>query len=56
VSGLCRRLEIPPLRSYGVRDIDIPELVEKAAKTSSMKGNPIVLTAEEMSEIALRAL
>jgi len=56
VAQLCRRLEIPPLRSYGVRDTDIPGLAEKAARTSSMKGNPIALTAVELSEIAARAL
>jgi len=36
-----------------VRDDDIPEQVDKAAKTSSMKGNPIPMTAEL---IAMRAL
>ncbi len=41
VAGLCRRLEIPPLRTYGVQEQHIPELVEAAGKTSSMKGNPI---------------
>jgi hypothetical protein len=30
--------------------------VEKAAKASSMKGNPIVLTAEELREIVTRAI
>jgi alcohol dehydrogenase class IV len=52
---ICRRLEIPPLRTYGVRAEDFPSLVEKAAKASSMKTNPIVLTAEELTEIITRA-
>jgi hypothetical protein len=30
--------------------------VAKAGQTSSMKGNPIVLTAEELQQIALAAL
>jgi len=30
--------------------------VEKAAQASSMKGNPIVLTEEELREIVSRAL
>jgi alcohol dehydrogenase class IV len=51
VAGLCRRLEIPPLRTYGVSQADVPVLVEKAAKASSMKGNPIALTEEELAEI-----
>jgi alcohol dehydrogenase class IV len=54
-AGICRRLAIPPLRTYGVRPEDFPALVEKAAKASSMKANPIVLTPEELAEIVTRA-
>jgi len=53
---ICRRLEIPLLRAYGVTEADIPDLVEKAAQASSMKGNPIVLTAEELRQIISRAI
>jgi alcohol dehydrogenase class IV len=56
VKDLCRRLEIPTLRAYGVSETDIPDLVAKAAGASSMKGNPIVLTTEELREIISRAL
>ena len=53
---MCRALEIPALREYGVRSEDLPVLMEKASKASSMKGNPIVLTPEELTEIISRAL
>ena len=56
VKDLCRRLEIPTLRAYGVSETDIPDLVAKAAGASSMKGNTIVLTTEELREIISRAL
>jgi alcohol dehydrogenase class IV len=56
IADLCDHLEIPPLRTYGVTEADIPDLAERAASTSSMKGNPIQLTNEELREIALRAL
>ena len=56
VADLCRRLEIPPLRAYGVGATDLPDLVAKAAGASSMKGNPIVLTPDELHEIISRAL
>jgi len=56
VAALCRKLEIPPLRTYGIRDTDIPALVEKAARASSMKGNPIALDGAELREIVARAL
>ncbi len=55
VSEICRELQIPPLRAYGVRDQDIPALVEKARQASSMKGNPVTLTPEELGEILTRA-
>ena len=56
ISALCQKLEIPPLRTYGVTESDLPILVEKAAQASSMKGNPVVLTEEELREIISRAL
>ena len=56
VSQICRQLQIPPLGSYGVRGQDIPALVELASQTSSMKGNPIALTPDELREILTRAL
>jgi alcohol dehydrogenase class IV len=56
IANLCDRLEIPPLRTYGVTAADIPTLAEKAAAAASMKGNPIQLTAGELCEVALRAL
>jgi alcohol dehydrogenase class IV len=56
IAALCRRFEIPPLRAYGVKAADIPVLVSRAADASSMQGNPIALTREELEEIIRRAL
>jgi alcohol dehydrogenase class IV len=56
VERLTRRFEIPPLGSYGVRDEDTPVLIEKAERSSSMKGNPITLTAGELREIVAASL
>jgi alcohol dehydrogenase class IV len=56
LTELCGKLQIPPLRSYGVAEQDVPELVAKAARASSMKGNPIELTEEEMTDLISRAL
>lgn len=47
---------MPPLGSYGMTSADIPNIVAKAAVASSMKGNPIALTTDELSEILARAL
>jgi alcohol dehydrogenase class IV len=56
VADLCRQLEVPPLRAYGVVDADIPDLVAKSAHASSMKGNPIALTSEELRQIVSASL
>ena len=55
LTELVAKFEIPPLRAYGVEEGHIPELVAKAAKASSMKGNPIELTADELTEMVTRA-
>jgi alcohol dehydrogenase class IV len=56
VTDLCRRLEIPPLRAYGVNETHVADLVENAARTSSMKGNPVALTPEELREAIAAAI
>jgi len=48
IQQLCRTLEIPPLKDFGLREEEFPVIVEKAQKASSMKGNPIELTKEEL--------
>jgi len=55
VADLCRVLEVPPLRTYGLTPADLPEQADRAAESSSMKGNPIELTREEMIEILERS-
>jgi alcohol dehydrogenase class IV len=56
VSEICRKLTIPSLGSCRIREHDVPLLVEKASKASSMKGNPIVLTPAELREVLTRAM
>lgn len=56
IAELSLRLEIRPLREFGVREEHIPDLIAKAARASSMKGNPIVLTAKELGRIAAHSL
>jgi alcohol dehydrogenase class IV len=52
----CERLRILPLRAYGIGEKDVPGVVESAAKASSMKANPIVLTPDELARALARAL
>src|SRR5207249_2480244 len=56
VRELCRDLAIRPMRDYGVTRDEISALVEKAAKASSMKGNPILLTPDELTGILAAAI
>ncbi|SEU24598.1 iron-containing alcohol dehydrogenase [Stigmatella erecta] len=56
VRELCQALRVPGLGRYGLTRAEVPLLVEKARAASSMKANPLVLTDEELTEIALRSL
>ena len=56
VADLCERLQIPPLRTYGVGESDVAELAEKAGHASSMKANPIALTQAELREMVSAAI
>ena len=56
VAGLCRDLEIQPLRAYGVTAADVPAVAEKAAHASSMKANPVVLTQAQLENLLNSAL
>jgi alcohol dehydrogenase class IV len=56
IQALCQELVVPPLATYGMRKADIGEVVDKAEKASSMQGNPIVLSREELATLAARAL
>ena len=53
---LVHDLNIPGLAEYGLSESHIPELVAKAERASSMKGNPIRLTPAELTRIAIQAL
>jgi len=46
-------LEVRPLTHYGVDPAQAAAIVTKAQASSSMKGNPIALTGEEMLSICL---
>ena len=56
VRDLCRQLKVAPLADHGIEAPDLPVIVDKAGKASSMKGNPIELTTDELLEILQRAL
>jgi alcohol dehydrogenase class IV len=56
VRDLYQQLEVKPLAAHGIEVKDFTDIVAKAGKASSMRGNPIELTEEELLEILHRAL
>lgn len=55
LAELTATLEVPGLQTYGLTDADTAEVVAATQRTSSMKGNPIKLTDDEVAEILIRA-
>jgi len=55
VRALSAELEIPPLRAWGIAASDLPGVVEKAARASSMQANPLPLTGEELQAVLTAA-
>ena len=56
VQDLCKALRVPGLATYGITAGVFPDVIEKAMVSSSMKGNPIKLSAAEVRGILMRAL
>ena len=53
---LADDLRVPGLAIYGVSDGDLASLTTEARRASSMQGNPIVLTDDELAETMLLAM
>ena len=56
IRALCEHLDVPGLAIYGITEADFPTVIEKAARSSSMRGNPIPLTEEALWTILTTAL
>jgi alcohol dehydrogenase class IV len=56
IRDLCQQLKVPPLAKHGIKDQDFALIADKARQASSMKGNPIELTTEELLEVLQRAV
>jgi len=55
VRALCDELDVPSLRTWGIAEADLPGVVEKAARASSMQANPLPLTGEELLAVVAAA-
>ncbi len=51
VRNLCAIFEIPSLSGYDLKEKDFPDVVKKIRRASSTKGNPVILTDNELTQI-----
>ncbi len=56
IKEVSMQMHVPGLEDFGIRESDFPSIVEKGRNASSMKGNPIALTTEELTEILSSSL
>ena len=54
--NLVSELQIPSLSAFGLTENNFPEAVQKAKNASSMKGNPIELSVEQLTWILEKSL
>ncbi|PKM64760.1 MAG: alcohol dehydrogenase [Firmicutes bacterium HGW-Firmicutes-20] len=53
---LCNHLDVASLSHFGVKEEHFDEIIKKSMNASSMKGNPIELTYDELKDILQQAL
>ena len=56
IHDLIDALGIPELSDFGIMEDHFPDLIVRSKKASSMKGNPVNLTDEELTEILQKAV
>lgn len=56
LAALCRDLQVPPLSEFGITEADLHVIAEKGKSASSMKGNPVLLSDEQLIRILQAAL
>ncbi len=56
IEHTCALFEIRPLSAYGLSELDTDEVVAKAARASSMAGNPVTLGTEDLTKVFRAAL
>ncbi len=51
IEALAAQFGIRGLASYGIGPADLPEIVSKAQRASSMKGNPVTLSSDALTDL-----
>lgn len=55
MQGLCGALKVPLLTEFGLKEEEFPTVAAMSRKSSSMKGNPITLTDDELTKVLKKA-
>src|SRR5690554_5531365 len=55
IKELNKHLNIPTLKQFNIPISDIDDIIEKAKNSSSIKGNPIELTSQQLKNILIQA-
>ena len=53
---LVAALQVPGLATFGLTPAEVPELVARSKAASSMKGNPLTLTDDELHTIVVASM
>ncbi|HSR88562.1 MAG TPA: iron-containing alcohol dehydrogenase [Pontiella sp.] len=56
IKEICMHMHVPGLEDFGITEADIPALVSKGRQASSMKGNPVPLTDDELIAVLQASL
>jgi len=56
ITNLAHSMEVPGLAQFGITEDDFPGIIEKARRSSSMKGNPVDLSDFDMKPILSMSL
>jgi alcohol dehydrogenase class IV len=56
VRALCADLKIKPLSDYGLETKLFPAIIQRSRGSSSMQGNPIALTDDELTDVLRKAM
>ena len=56
MQALVKDLGVPGLGHFGLKEEDFEEVIAKSKESSSMKGNPVALTDEELATMLRMAL
>lgn len=56
IREFCNHVKIPKLSLYGLTELKFNIIIEKSMRSSSMKGNPIALSMDELRNILKRSL